>query len=136
MASIYKEVLIEASPEDLWAALRDVGNVHHLFRGVLADARLEGDARIVTFAGGQVVRERIIAIDDERHRIAYAVVRDGLAHHNASMQVFADGERRSRFVWVSDFLPDGAEASIRPLVEQGSAAIKRTLEGQVRPGSS
>ncbi len=134
MASIYKEVLIEAPAEDLWAALRDVGNVHRLFRGVLTDSRLEGDTRIVTFAGGQVVRERIVAIDDERRRVAYAVVRDGLTHHSASMQVFADGDGRSRFVWVSDFLPDDLAASIGPLVEQGAAAIKRTLDGQARLG--
>ena len=130
MASIYKEVLIEVPAEDLWAALRDAGNVQRLFRGVVVDARLEGDARTVTFAAGQVVRERIVAIDDERRRIAYAVVRDGLVHHNASMQVFADSEGRSQFVWISDFLPDELAASIYPLVEQGAAAIKRTLESQ------
>ena len=132
MASIHKEVLIEVGAEDLWAALRDVGTVHHLFRGVLTNARLEGETRVVTFAGGQVVRERIVAIDDERHRVAYAVVRDEPTHHSASMQVFADGEGRSRFVWISDFLPDDLAASIRPLVEQGAAAIKQTLEGQLR----
>ena len=96
---------------------------------MLADAWLEGDTRVVTFAAGQVVRERIVAIDDERRRIAYAAVRDGLTHHSASMQVFVDGDGRSRFVWISDFLPDELAAAIRPLVEQGAAAIKQTLEG-------
>ena len=134
MASITKEVLIEAPPDDLWAALRDVGNVHRLFPGVLTDARLDGDARVVTFAGGQVARERIVAIDDERRRVAYAAVRDGVTHHSASMQVFADGGGRSRFVWISDFLPDGLTAAIRPRVEQGAAAIKRAMEDQ--PGRS
>ena len=131
MASIYEEVLIGTHAEDLWAVLRDAGNVHRLFRGVLTDARLEGDCRVVTFAEGQVVRERIVTIDDERRRIVYAVIRDGLTHHSASMQVFADDDGRSRFVWISDFLPDDVAASIRVLVEQGATAIKRSVEQQV-----
>ena len=130
MASIHSEVLIEAHPEAFWAKLRDVGNVHRLFRGVVTDARLDGGIRVVTFANGSVIRERIVAVDDERRRVVYASVRDGLVHHSASMQVFAEGEGRSRFVWISDFLPDSLEASIRPLVELGTAAIKRTMEGQ------
>jgi carbon monoxide dehydrogenase subunit G len=132
MASIHKEALIAAPAEDVWAALRDVGNAHRLLRGVLADARLEGDSRIVVFVDGTAVRERIVTVDDERRRVAYAVLRDGVVHHNASMQVFADGADSSRFVWISDFLPDVLAASFGPLIEQGTAAAKRTLEGPSR----
>lgn len=87
---------------------------------------------MVTFADGHVVRERIVAIDDERRRLAYAAVREGLIHHSASMQVFADSDGCSRFVWITDVLPDELTASIRPLVDQGTAALKRTLEDQAR----
>jgi len=38
------------------------------------DTRLEGDSRLVTFADGTVVRERIIDVDDRARRIAYSVV--------------------------------------------------------------
>ena len=66
--------------------------------------------------------------------MAYSAMREGLTHHSASMQVIAarDG-RGSHFVWVSDFLPDELAASIRPVVQQGVAALKRTLEN--RPAS-
>ena len=51
MASIHKEILIQARPQDVWAAIRDVGAVHQrLAPGFVIDARLDGDARIVTFA--------------------------------------------------------------------------------------
>lgn len=132
MASIHKEVPVAAPAEEVWAALRDVANPHRLFRGVLVDARLEGDTRVVTFANGLVVRERIVSVDDEKRRVAYAVLREGPVHHSASMQVFAEGAGGSRFVWISDFLPDGLAASFGPLIEQGAASMKRTLEG---PGS-
>jgi hypothetical protein len=70
MASIHKEILIRARPQDVWAAIRDVGAVHQrLTPGVLIDARLDGVARIVTFANGAVVRELIVDLDDEARRL-------------------------------------------------------------------
>ena len=63
MASIRKEVLIEAPPGDVWAAVRDVGAVHQrLARGFVVETKLDGDARIVTFANGFVVREMIVIL--------------------------------------------------------------------------
>jgi len=39
MASIRKEILIDAPPEDVWAAVRDVGAVHRrLAPGFVVDA--------------------------------------------------------------------------------------------------
>jgi hypothetical protein len=59
--------------------------------------------------------------------VAYAVVGGPPTHHNASMQVLAEGEV-SRVVWISDVLPDGLAATIGPLVEQGAQALKRHFE--------
>ena len=63
MASIHKEILLAAQPEDVWAAIRDVGAVHRrLAPGFVVDCRLDvgGGARVVTFANGLVVRELIV----------------------------------------------------------------------------
>ncbi|AGB23746.1 Polyketide cyclase / dehydrase and lipid transport [Mycobacterium sp. JS623] len=55
MATIRKEGQIHASPEQAWDALRDVGALHtRLAAGFVADTRMEGTARIVTFANGMV----------------------------------------------------------------------------------
>lgn len=131
MASIHKEILIHARPQNVWAAIRDVGAVHQrLAPGFVVDTSLDGEARIVTFANGAVVRELIVDIDDEARRLAYAAVGGRSTHHNASLQVFAAGENYSRLVWITDLLPDEVAPAIRQLVEQGSAAIKQTLESQ------
>ena len=75
MASIHKEVLIDAPANHIWDAIRDVGAIHtRLARGFVTDTRLEGDARDVTFANGAVVRERIVDLDDGARRIAYSAV--------------------------------------------------------------
>ena len=94
MASIRKEVLVDAPPGFAWEAIRDVGAIHtRLAQGFVLDTRLEGDTRLVTFAGGMVARERIVDVDDNARRLAYSVVEGRPTHHNASIQVFADGDR-------------------------------------------
>ncbi|HET8843394.1 MAG TPA: SRPBCC family protein, partial [Ktedonobacteraceae bacterium] len=129
MASIFKEILIQAHPQDVWAAICDVGAVHErLAPGFVIDTRLDADARVVTFANGAVVRELIVDIDNQAKRLAYAAVGGRTTHHNASMQVFAQGENQSRLVWITDLLPNEAAPLIRELVEQGAATMKRTLE--------
>ena len=129
MAPIRKEFPIAARPEDVWAAVRDVGALHtRLVPGFVVDTRLEDGARIVTFGNGAVARELIVAVDDEARRLVWSVVGGRFTHHNASAQVFADGEGRSRFVWIADLLPDEIAGDIRVLMEQGSAVIKKTLE--------
>ena len=130
MASIRKEILIEAAPEDAWAAVRDVGAVHQrLAPGFVIDTLLEEGARVVTFANGLVARELIVDVDDEARRLVWAVVGSSrLTHHNASMQVVADREGRSRVIWVADLLPNEVARDIGALIEQGLAVMKKTLE--------
>jgi hypothetical protein len=133
MASIHKEVEIEVPADHAWAAFRDVGRVHErLVRGFVVDTRLDDDARVVTFANGAVVRERIVDIDDAARRLAYAIVGWRATHHNASFQVFAEHEKRSRIVWVADVLPNEVVGLVESMMEQGCRAIKRTLEHDAR----
>jgi carbon monoxide dehydrogenase subunit G len=135
MASIRKEIAVEAPADRVWEAIRDVGAVHtRLARGMVADTRLDGDSRLVTFANGETVRERIVDIDDRSRRLAYAVVGWRTTHHHASFEVVTDGESRSRVIWVADLLPDELAGLVDGLMEQGSAAIKATLEAAVPAG--
>lgn len=135
MASIRKEIAVEAPADRVWDAIRDVGAVHtRLARGMVADTRLDGDSRLVTFANGETVRERIVDIDDRSRRLAYAVVGWRTTHHHASFEVVTDGVSRSRVIWVADLLPDELAGLVDRLMEQGSAAIKATLEAAVPAG--
>ncbi len=90
MASLRKELLIDARPEEVWAAVRDVGAAHR--------------------------------------RLAYAATGGRSAHHHASMQVFPDGQGRTRLVRITDLLPDEAAGAVRGMVEQGAAVMKQALE--------
>ncbi|HVG53381.1 MAG TPA: SRPBCC family protein [Vicinamibacterales bacterium] len=135
MASIRKELIVDAPADHVWAALRDIGQVHtRLARAFVIETRLDGDSRLVTFANGEVVRERIVDIDDRARRLAYAVVDWRTTHHNASFQVTPDGDGRSRLTWITDLLPDSLADLVGGFVDQGCVAIKRTLETSAAGG--
>ena len=137
MASLIKELSIEAPAEVVWGAVRDVGEVHRrLAPGFVLDTKLDGDVRVVTFANGVAARERIVSLDEGARRLAYSAVGGRAVHHHASFQVFAEGERRCRLLWVTDVLPHEMAGPIRAMVEQGAAAIKRALEASARPSAA
>jgi Polyketide cyclase / dehydrase and lipid transport len=128
MASVRKEILIDANPDDVWAALRDWGAVHErLVPGFVTDARLDGDDRIVTFFTGAVVREVLIDLDDEARRLVWSVVDGPYTHHNGAAQVL-ESDGRTRFVWIADFLPNELAERTDALMGRGISVIKETLE--------
>jgi carbon monoxide dehydrogenase subunit G len=128
MASIRKEIPLDARAEEVWDAVRDIGALHsRLVPGFVVDTKLEPDARIVTFANGMVVRELIVDLDDKARRLVWSAVGGRLRHHNASAQVFAEGDARSRLVWIADLLPDELAGDIRGMIEQGALAMQKTF---------
>jgi carbon monoxide dehydrogenase subunit G len=137
MATIYKEFIVEADVAQVWDALRDFGAVHtRLAPGFLTGCKLDGTgARIVSFANGLVAREMLVGLDEANRRLAYTVTDGKASHHHASAQVFAQGEGRSRFVWITDVLPDTWATYIEPMMAQGGQAMKATLEGRSVPAT-
>jgi hypothetical protein len=131
MASIRKEILIDASPQDVWEAVRDWGALHErLVPGFVVDTRLDGEDRIVTFGNGTVLRERLIDLDDEACRLVWSIVDGPYTHHNASAQVFSEGEDGARFVWLADLLPNELADGTGQAMEQGTNVVKQTMEAQ------
>jgi carbon monoxide dehydrogenase subunit G len=129
VAFIHKELIIDAPPDVVWDALRDVGAVHtRLARGFVVNTQPDGEFRVVTFANGVEVRERIVDVDDAARRVAYSASGAQLTHHHATFQVFAVGDRRSRLVWLADLLPAEARDFVDGMMEQGCVAIRQTLE--------
>jgi carbon monoxide dehydrogenase subunit G len=128
MASIRREIHVDAAPHRVWDALRDVGRIHErLVKGFVVDCRLEGEVRVVTFANGMTLRERIVDVDDAQRRVAWSAVGEPFAHHNASVQAFEE-RGGTRLVWIADLLPHALADTVAPLIDQGMAAMQRTLE--------
>jgi len=128
MASIYKDVPLAAPASIVWDAVRDFGAVHtRLAPGFVTDTRLDGDARIVTFANGNVVRERLVDCDEVRQRLAYAIASERMTQHSASIQVKADGANHCHVIWITDVLPNEIASYIETQMELGAAAMQKTF---------
>jgi hypothetical protein len=128
MASIHKNIPIEAPASDVWDAVRDFGALHtRLVPGFVLDTKLDGEARIVSFANGTVARELLVDCDDERRRLVYAVISERMNQHSASVQVMADGEGNSRLIWIVDVLPHEIAPYIAGQMDQAAAAMQKAL---------
>ena len=128
MASIHKDIPIDAAPDQVWDAVRDFGAVHtRLAPGFVLDARLDGEVRIVTFANGNVAREQLVSCDDTRRRLVYAIASERVSHYSASVQVLADGEARSRLIWIVDVLPNELAPYIDGQMDQAALAMQKNF---------
>jgi len=129
MASIRKEMSLRARPDAVWDAVRDVGAIHtRLAPDFVTDTKLEGDARIVTFANGMTAKELIVDVDDSARRLVWSVVEGRPRHHNGAIQIFPEGEG-SRLIWIADLLPNELAPAISGMMQQGMDAMKRKLDG-------
>lgn len=128
MASIHNDIVLHAPARDVWDAVRDFGALHErLAPGFVTACTLDGDARVVTFANGSVAREVLVDCDDARQRLVYAISNERLKHYSASVQVIADGERRSRLVWIIDMLPNELAAYIQGQTLEAVIALHKAF---------
>lgn len=136
MASIRHEIVIDASPEQVWDVLRDVGAVHErLLPGRVTGSKTEGDQRFLTFPDGHVVREVIVAVDDSIRRLAYSVAegaRPPADYHHASFEVRAETGQATRLIWTTDILPHHLAARTRIVMERGALEMKAAIEAAAR----
>jgi len=128
MASIHKDIPLDAHPDKVWDALRDFGALHtRLVPGFVTDTKLDGDTRIVTFANGSVAREQLVDCDETRRRLVYAIRNERVSHYSASAQVLADGETRSRLIWIVDVLPNEIASYVDSQMDLGVQAMQNAF---------
>jgi hypothetical protein len=128
MATLHDSIFVQAAPEKVWNAARDVGALHvRLVPGFVVDTQLDGDVRVVTFGNGLVVREPIVSIDDERRRLAWSSIGGKTTHYNAVLEVRPEAGG-SRVVWTIDLLPNEVASAVGAMQAQGLATLKKTLE--------
>jgi hypothetical protein len=125
MASIHKDIPLPAPAAAVWDAVCDFGALHtRLVPGFVLDTKLDGEARIVSFANGTVARELLVDCDDARQRLVYAVISERVKQHSASVQVIADGEARCRLVWTVDVLPHEIAPYIDAQMDHAAGAMQ------------
>ena len=137
MTSITKTIETIAPVRAVWSAIRDVGALHaRLVPGFVVDTALDGDARIVTFANGMVIREPIIAIDEDHNRLVWSAEGPHFEHYNSSAQAIEQADGTTVVVWIADFTPDELAEVIDEMMSAGAAAMKVALDRNAAPSSS
>jgi Polyketide cyclase / dehydrase and lipid transport len=128
MASIHKDIPIEAPAHEVWDAVRDFGALHtRLVPGFVLDTQFDGEARIVAFANGTVARELLVDCDEPRRRLVYAAVSERIKQHSASVHVIADGAACCRLIWIVDVLPHEIAPYIDGQMDQAGLAMQKAL---------
>jgi len=51
----------------------------------------------------------------------------GVSHYSASVQVLAEGETRSRLIWIVDVLPNAVAPHIDGQMDLGALAVQKAL---------
>jgi hypothetical protein len=133
MATIHKEILINAAAETVWEAARDVGALHtRLVPGFVTGTTMKPDAdppvRVVTFANGNVLDEVIVDCDDTQRRLVWAAQSEHIRHHNGAFQVFPIDADACRAVWIADILPHALAEVYAPAMAAGLQAMKAHFE--------
>jgi carbon monoxide dehydrogenase subunit G len=129
MATLRREISLDAPVNKVWPAIRDFDHVHtRVAPGFLTAGRMDKGDRILTFCNGMVARERLVSADDETHRLVYSVVEGQASHYNAAVQVLPEGTEKSRLVWTIDLLPNELAPVVGGLMDQATGVMKKTLE--------
>jgi Polyketide cyclase / dehydrase and lipid transport len=131
MASIRKDILLDAPADQVWEAVADFGALHtKLVPGFVTDTQRDGDVRIVTFANGSIVREILVDCDPARRRLAYAIVSERLTQHSASVEIIEDGPTRCRAIWITDVLPHEIGPYMEAQMDLGARAMQARFRGR------
>ena len=129
MATLSKQIALDTGAANAWSAIRDFGQVHtRVAPGFLTRLEMDKGDRLLTFFNGLEARERLVTVDDEQCRLVYAVVEGRPTHYNAAVQVFPEGDGRSRVVWTIDILPDELAPTVGGMMEHALPIMKKTLE--------
>lgn len=129
MATITKTLEIPAPIEAVWTRVADLEGVSRLF-SMLADAKVEGETRTCSTVDGNQLKERILSVDPEQKRLAYAVTESpfGFEFHAASWQLEKNG-KGTRLVWHTDVKPDAAAGPLGDVIDGEVPNIVRGLTG-------
>jgi hypothetical protein len=129
MATLRKQIALESGAANVWSAIRDFGQVHtRVAPGFLTNLEMDKGDRVLTFFNGMVARERLVTADDEDCRLVYSVVEGRPSHYSAAVQVFPEGDGRSRLVWTIDLLPNELAPTVGGMMEHALPIMKKTLE--------
>ena len=126
MGTAREETTIARPADDVWAVVRDFGGLAGWAPGV-ESCRVEGDDRILTLMGMEIV-ERLYRRDDDERVLVYGIVSGPVPveHHEATITVIPEGGS-SRVTYDVD-TDDAMVDVMRDAYAKTLVALKQKLE--------
>ena len=130
MTTIQHAALIDAEPGAVWHLLRQFGVIDtwhpQISECVIEGGKVSGDGgsiRTLNMVSGEVIHERLLAIDNERMTLTYGLSDAALPLEDFSATVgvrAVDDGRRSEFQWQASFegIDEAAATKYRSLLDQ------------------
>ena len=128
MTMIRRTFTVQASADEVWDVLRDIGAVHtRLAPGFVTDTvLLAPDRRRVVFANGAIVTEQIVSLDDDARRLAYTILERGGEHHHASFEVLP-ADDGATLIWTTDVMRGPVAETFRATMVAAVPVIAASL---------
>jgi Polyketide cyclase / dehydrase and lipid transport len=127
MATMRETIHINASPDKVWAGVRDPLALLDWFDG-LTGGEMDGTARKIQM-GDITVTEEIVTVDDELRRFQYSISEMPIPveHHLATIDVLEDGDG-TLVVYGADVQPDMLGDILAPTIAGAVKGMKRHFE--------
>lgn len=133
MASIRREIVIDADPDAVWALVGDPGVIHRWFPGIVACSVADTDdgvVRTVTLGSGIPLEEHVVTNDPITRRFQYRIAGGVFREHLGTVDVIDLGSGRSLAVYGTDALPDVMALVIGGATGVALENIKALAEGR------
>ena len=127
MATATAELTMTASPDAVWAVVRDFHGLAGWMPGI-EESVADGDDRVLSMMG-MSIRERLVKMDEGSKSLTYSIV-DGapVESHEATITVH-DADGGSRVTWDVTATPDDMAGLMQGVYQQALEALKVKAEG-------
>jgi uncharacterized protein YndB with AHSA1/START domain len=132
VGTIRREVIIDRTPDDVWAVVGDPASIADWFPGMV-DAKVEGTTRTITTESGIPLPEEIVTNDAILRRFQYRLAAPMMRHHLGTIDVFDLHDGRSLVSYSTDADPDPVALVIGGATGNALKELKRQLESEQEP---
>lgn len=127
MSTATAELAINATPDAVWAVVRDFYGIGGWMPGI-ETCEADGDDRLIGMMG-MTIREHLVKLDESNKALTYSIT-DGapVESHEATITVH-DADGGSRVTWDVTATPDDMTNLMQGLYQQALEALKTKVEG-------
>lgn len=129
MATVRRQIIINRTPDDVYAVLGDPATIADWFPGVVS-ATVDGNARVITTGSGLPMTEEIDTNDAIQRRFQYRLAPGFIRDHLGTIDVFDLGDGHSLVSYATDCEPAALALMIGGATGNALKEVKRQLEGQ------